>query len=146
MARHSEERIETEEHTIDQMDAFIESYNSNMNAYRANKIELPFLINQNSVDLSEFFTTKASIIRALESAKNGAIRYSGTVVAITGFQAGEVTTFKDSLFYYPFILIFLFLLVSFVRFMYVSGLLLLMIFLVKIQKYVIMELMKMVMA
>jgi hypothetical protein len=115
------ERIMENDRTLKQINEVIDVYAKSLTFTSTNSDKLAFYNNQSDLSMQEVFEFKTELGQQTEYLKNGRVGQSDLVVVVSSTEiALDNSLFKKTIFTYPFLLVFLFLFIVFVRYTYTS--------------------------
>ena len=121
MVKNMEERITENEKTLIQIDTLIGNYSKNINTATKTADRLTFYNNQNNLNVNGALELKNTLIEETEALKNEYLTYSDAAVVISDIQTIKDDSFLDNKsLVYPLVLVFVFLVLAFIRFTYIT--------------------------
>ena len=119
--RNLDERIEENDRSLTQINEVIDGYAQSLKSNSPNGDKLAFYNNQSDINMQEVFEYKAILGQNNEFLKNGRVGQSEVIVVVSSTEiALDNSVTKNTYFTYPFMLVFLFLFLAFLRYMYIS--------------------------
>ena len=115
------DRIESNDRTIAQIGAMMDDYTNNVNVASKNAEKLSYFNNEYDLPLDGVLLLKNTLVIDTEWLKNDHVTATDAIVALGDIQLVEDTDFMDKKhIYYPTILVFLFFLITGIRYSYKS--------------------------
>ncbi len=114
-----QERIDQNERSIAQMNELIDVYTDATTLVNQKSSNLSFFNNASTIDLREIFLFKSELSEEIETLKNNMIGLEDAMVVVSSIQTAKDVGITDKKhIVYPFLLVFFFLLIVFVRYTY----------------------------